>query len=571
MSSVFLTNLDDFIAPSQACVVQTHQTAASSSSAPSVGGAKISLALEDEEVVKPSFGQGIIRSVASSSSSATKATVSLNDCLACSGCVTSAESVLIADQSIDKFKERLTLPGSTASAIPDEIVVVTLSPQTVASIAVKLSIDTMKTFNLLRLWLRTIGVTYICNAAAGADIALIKAREEFITRYQRSSSTEQKAPPPWIAPNVTTAHSTTRFSTPGVTEPQIYETSTAFSSSQLPVFTSSCPGWICYAEKTHPEVLSYVSATKSPQQILGAVLKGRLLRDRANRVFHVSVQPCFDKKLEASRRDFFHEDLGCKEVDLVLSTSELYDFLVEMALQSSDGISASVDYDYVDCVTRFLAGYYTRDNTRNISLDQASGESFDELVHSLLSSYSEDGFALCSAFEMNGGSGGYIEYIFRYAAERLFQIDLWGKELIYKEGRNPDTAEIELMVEGVSVLRFSKCYGFRNIQSVMSNMKRGKCNLHFVEIMACPGGCNGGGGQLKDAGKEAPTAIRARVGRVDASYHAQVVFRHPDESPLAKYLHSTSSSGDENEYLMFYTHYHNVPKLDIIAPLASKW
>lgn len=286
-------------------------------------------------------------------------------------------------------------------------------------------------------------------------------------------------------------------------------------------------------------------------------------------MFHVSVQPCFDKKLEASRGDFFHEDLGCREVDLVLSTSELYDFLVEMALQSSGGISASVDN--VDCVTRFLTGYYTRDNSRDIPSDQASGGSFDELVHGLLSSYSEDGLALCSAFDTNGGSGGYIEYIFRYAAEKLFQVDLWGSRLIYKEGRNPDTAEIELMVEGKSVLRFSKCYGFRNIQSVMSNMKRGKCNLDFIEIMACPGGCNGGGGQLKDAVKEAPTAVRARVGRVDDSYHAQIVFRHPDESPLAKYLHSISSTRDENEYLTFYTHYHNVPKLDIVAPLATKW
>jgi iron only hydrogenase large subunit-like protein len=67
----------------------------------------------------------------------------------------------------------------------------------------------------------------------------------------------------------------------------------------LPMFASSCPGWICYAEKTHPQCLPYISTTKSPQQILGTLMKEVLgMKD----VFIVSVQPCFDKKLEASRK-----------------------------------------------------------------------------------------------------------------------------------------------------------------------------------------------------------------------------------------------------------------------------
>jgi hypothetical protein len=88
----------------------------------------------------------------------------------------------------------------------------------------------------------------------------------------------------------------------------------------VPMFCSSCPGWICYAEKTYPQVIPYISTTKSAQQIIGNLIKYRLsILQRKNEsevarvcssntgsfkseVYHVSIQPCFDKKLEASRK-----------------------------------------------------------------------------------------------------------------------------------------------------------------------------------------------------------------------------------------------------------------------------
>lgn len=85
----------------------------------------------------------------------------------------------------------------------------------------------------------------------------------------------------------------------------------------LPLLTSECPGWICYAEKTQGEyIIPYISRVKSPQQILGSLVK----TNKSENVYHLSVQPCFDKKLEASRKDFYDEEKQQYDVDCVIST-----------------------------------------------------------------------------------------------------------------------------------------------------------------------------------------------------------------------------------------------------------
>lgn len=84
---------------------------------------------------------------------------------------------------------------------------------------------------------------------------------------------------------------------------------------------------MCYAEKTHGNfVLPFISTSKSPQQIMGSLVKSVLasrLGLEPSSVYHVSVEPCFDKKLEASRMDFFDEDSNSKDVDCVITSSKL--------------------------------------------------------------------------------------------------------------------------------------------------------------------------------------------------------------------------------------------------------
>ena len=94
-----------------------------------------------------------------------------------------------------------------------------------------------------------------------------------------------------------------------------------FRSKQLPVLNSSCPGWICYAEKTHASIIPLISRVKSPQQLLGSLVKTRMKEASV----HVTIMPCYDKKLEASRDQF--QGNGVKDVDLVLTTVELEDLI----------------------------------------------------------------------------------------------------------------------------------------------------------------------------------------------------------------------------------------------------
>jgi hypothetical protein len=100
-----------------------------------------------------------------------------------------------------------------------------------------------------------------------------------------------------------------------------------------------------------------------------------------------------------------------------------------------------------------------------------------------------------------GSSGGYMDFVFRVAAWQLFGVQLPGTGLMAtKQLRNADFQELLLQdEEGNTLLRFASAYGFRNIQSLMRKIKGGKCEYDYVEVMACPGGCLNGAGQIPPA------------------------------------------------------------------------
>jgi iron only hydrogenase large subunit-like protein len=86
------------------------------------------------------------------------------------------------------------------------------------------------------------------------------------------------------------------------------------------------------------------------------------------------------------------------------------------------------------------------------------------------------------------GSGGYLEHVLVQAAKTLFNHDLRHDQIVYKQLRNQDFKEIELVINGEVKLRFALAYGFRNIQNIVQKIKKGNCPYHYVEIMACPSG-----------------------------------------------------------------------------------
>ena len=106
------------------------------------------------------------------------------------------------------------------------------------------------------------------------------------------------------------------------------------------MLTSSCPGWICYAEKTHGKlIIPHLSFTKSPQQVTGTLVKdtaAKLFNKTPDKCYHVAIMPCYDKKLEASRSDFIDPTYEAREVDLVLTASEIQLMLEEEGLALQD-------------------------------------------------------------------------------------------------------------------------------------------------------------------------------------------------------------------------------------------
>lgn len=700
--SVFLSNLDDFIAPSQSCVnplVNAKQDA----SKEAIKSSKIEISTDytksdfDDISTFPNLIQ--TRQV----DSANIATVSLNDCLACSGCVTSAETMLIQEQSFEKLIDVLKRQDQFT-------IVVMISPNSRCSVADYFQLPAMETFLKISSVLKSVGVQWVLDASVGGDIALIESAEEFLHRHKTG---KQKA---WVKPPTTTAVSSTELNFYSTQKTQMGSSLNpsysqvgppALTQQGTPMFTSNCPGWVCYVEKTQPQAIPYVSTVKSPQQILGALVKGMLKNresdgegSKGKIPFVVSIQPCFDKKLEASRLDFWDQEDG-REVDLVLSSSELLQLLEAIAcssdprsiktetttgtgmditqdlngisvsfIQQSDNTSTTIpgsskverrekeemltkhqdannqgmfsvpsheeknvgatsndrsnvsekqkelswesvsapkgqQMDKIEADTNpavFLKGQINIDEVNKLTKNERSEilSKFFETVEmddprgcdeteKMFRHCSEDGRRFVLAAEEAAGSGGFSDFVYRYSMERLYGINIWGKALSYKTGRNPDIAEIECdLGEGVikPALKFGRAYGFRNIQSVMLKMRRGTCDWDFLEVMACPSGCNNGGGQIKHTkssnkppltsvtGMETTQESKDRVGRLEQLFHRDVDVRNPSESPLVRHVYTqslASSPLSREAQRLFHTRYHAVPKLEEIAPMAAKW
>jgi len=649
MASVFLADLDgDWINPSQAC---TNPLFAEPTAAPIEDGAgstknankaaKVSLALEvDDSVQAEAIRPDLIKS-APARAGGNKATVSLNDCLACSGCVTSAETVLIEQQSTAKFFEAVS-SGAYAK------VVLAMSRPSLAALAEKLGMSVASLLPCLDSFWRRLGVHYVTDASVAADITLLETANEFVARYRGRQGKQQpnsKQAPPWEATETSIAHSSSQrrlvdrpgqplgdlagdlarveFSGGGVSD----NAAKTFDVGPLPMLASSCPGWICYAEKTHPAVLPYVSTVKSPQQVMGVLVKqflGPEIGVAPKDIFHVTVMPCFDKKLEASRLDFFHQDeasdsespQGFNEVDLVLTSVEVHNLIEQLAEEQ--------DLSPVQFLTSPLNDAHGGDDqgTRRReagpsqrlpieSLLCSNGERAQEgggglpLLRAALSSSSSSPpppspssspppspspVESAATKKKLNGSGGVAEFVFRYACFELFGVRVPDGSVEWVAGRNEDIHEAALVdpATGKDLLRFATAYGFRNIQSVVTKMRRAAAaapaasapaasslttkggaaaggggarrvplrggqssaasSYDFVEIMACPSGCLNGGAQIKPSTSESTGERRDRVRRVQAVFdQGLATLREPNESPLVRHLFDRGESPPEEE------------------------
>jgi len=247
---------------------------------------------------------------------------------------------------------------------------------------------------------------------------------------------------------------------------------------KLPMATSCSPGWIKFIEHMYPEYLGNLSSCKSPQQMFGALAKTYYAKarnlDPAN-IVSVSIMPCTAKKFEAHRPEM--HDSGYRDIDFVLTTRELAIMIKQ----------AGIDFLKLE----------------DSAYDRLMGES-------------------TGAGVIFGATGGVMEAALRTAYELVTGRDVPFDNLNITpvrgmEGMREATIKIDNPLEEWSFLdgvelKCAVAHGLTNAKIVMDKVKRGEANYHFIEFMACPGGCLGGGGQ------PLPTNPEIRAKRAAAIY-----------------------------------------------------
>jgi len=166
---------------------------------------------------------------------------------------------------------------------------------------------------------------------------------------------------------------------------------------------------------------------------------------------------------------------------------------------------------------------------------------------------------------LGGTSGGHLEFVYRYASKELWNMEV--DNVQYKQGRNTDFSEVTLEGDGKTLLRFARAYGFRNIQNVVRRLKlQNRCEYDFIEIMACPGGCTNGGGQIRPNSNQESKKLLLRVNDI----YNQIKLRFP-----ASNLEAMSTYKDISDSKMrkerLHTTYRAVPKQENANPLSIKW
>ncbi len=270
----------------------------------------------------------------------------------------------------------------------------------------------------------------------------------------------------------------------------------------LPMITSCSPGWIKFIEHFYPEQLPHLSTCKSPQQMFGAIAKTYYAEKTGIdpvKIRVVSVMPCTAKKYEAGRPEM----------------SSAYDYWKEKRKLNKNDLFADVDYAIT---TRELARMF-----REAGIDFASlpKEEFDSPLG-----------ASTGAAVIFAASGGVMEAALRTAYEVITGKTLENVEFKAVRGME-GIKEAEVDIDGL-VVKVAVAHTLKNARKLLDEIKGGTSPYAFIEVMACPGGCLGGGGQ------PIPTTWEIRKKRAESIYQEDInlVTRKSHENPDIKALYS---------------------------------
>lgn len=284
------------------------------------------------------------------------------------------------------------------------------------------------------------------------------------------------------------------------------------NGGKLPVITSCSPGWIKFCEHNYPEFLENLSTCKSPHEMFGAVLKSYYAQKMGidpAKIFVVSIMPCTAKKFEAQRPEL--SSTGYADVDAVLTTRELARMIREAGI------------DFTELPERHF--------------DDPMGEA-------------------TGAGVIFGATGGVMEAALRTVAEIL-------------SGKSIDNIEYEAVrgVEGIKEatveagglkIKAAVAHGLGNARKLLDKIKSGEAEYHFIEIMACPGGCvNGGGQPIQPSQVRSWVDLRAERAKAIYEEDRELPIRKSHENPKIKMLYDEffEKPGSHKSHELLHTHY----------------
>ena len=280
----------------------------------------------------------------------------------------------------------------------------------------------------------------------------------------------------------------------------------------LPMITSCSPGWIKFCETFYPELIPNLSSCKSPQAMFGALLKtyyADKIGKKPEDIYSVSIMPCTAKKFEAKRPELGRD--GYADIDIVLTVQEL---------------------------ARMIRSH-------GIDFENLEETPFD------------DPFGLGSgAGEIFGATGGVMEAALRTVYEIVTEKPL--ASLDFHEVRGFEGIKTATVQMGDTAVNVAIAHGLGNARKLMDAVKEGKARYHFIEVMACPGGCIGGGGNPVKNWKKMEH-------RVQAVYNTDLhlSLRKSHENPAVKQLYHDflGKPNSTTAHRLLHTHYRDLSAL----------
>ncbi len=361
-----------------------------------------------------------------------------SSCVNCGQCIMVCPTGALSEKS--HFPEIISMLNN-----PEKTVVVQYAPSISISLAEEFNMPAgVDINNIMNAALRKMGFKFVFDTTFAADLTIMEEAAELIDRVKTGGT--------------------------------------------LPMITSCCPGWVKFAEEFYPDMLPNLSTCKSPQQMMGAVIKSYWSEKtdiKPENIYSVSIMPCTAKKFEAQREEMTEK--GITDVDAVLTTRELGQ-LIRMF---------------------------------GIDINNIAPEAADSPL----------GFR-SSAGKLFGATGGVMEAAIRTAYHMLTGEELLRFKIEALRGLD-GCKEASVNINGLEV-NVAVVNGLANARKLLAQVNSGEKKYHFIEVMACPGGCINGGGQHIGASEESIKARMKALYDIDDKETIKVSHKNPEIIELYK-------------------------------------